>query len=68
MEKDPPHNAKINCKIASAGTGLNIKSYNQKLLESLNKGSKEFFNNNEIRIFHEGASIPFLNQLAHQCP
>lgn len=61
MEKDPPFNATVNANIIAAGTGLNVKSFSPKLKGLLNEASKLFFNGNESRVFHEGASIPFLN-------
>ncbi|CAK65277.1 unnamed protein product (macronuclear) [Paramecium tetraurelia] len=68
LEKDPPFNADVKANIISAGTGLNINSFSPKLKDILNTASKLFFNDKESRVFHEGASIPFLNQLNERSP
>lgn len=47
---------------------MNVKSFSPKLKGLLNDASKIFFNGNESRVFHEGASIPFLNQLNERSP
>ncbi|CAD8186262.1 unnamed protein product [Paramecium pentaurelia] len=68
LEKDPPFNANVTANIIAAGSGLNLKSFSPKLKDILNTASKLFFNGNESRVFHEGASIPFLNQLNQRSP
>ncbi|CAD8101761.1 unnamed protein product [Paramecium sonneborni] len=51
-------------EIIQAKTGLAVKAFSNELKNILNDASFQYFSN-EMRMFHEGASIPFLNSL-HQ--
>ncbi|CAK84468.1 unnamed protein product (macronuclear) [Paramecium tetraurelia] len=51
-------------EIIQAKTGLAVKPFSRELKNVLNEASINNFGN-EMRMFHEGASIPFLNSL-HQ--
>ncbi|CAD8088069.1 unnamed protein product [Paramecium primaurelia] len=54
-------------EIIQAKTGLAVNSFSKELKNVLNEASIEYFGN-EMRMFHEGASIPFLNSLYQLYP
>ena len=67
LEKDPPFNSKVTCKIMVSGNGWAAKDLCEPLKKSFNESSKKIFGK-EFYNSGEGGSIPFIAELGELFP
>ena len=67
LEKDPPFNSKVTCKIMVSGNGWAAKDLCEPLKKSFNESSKKIFGK-EFYNCGEGGSIPFIAELGELFP
>jgi len=67
LNKDPPYNAHVLCKVVASANGWSSPPLDHWLDESANRNSLLFFNK-EYRAYGEGGTIPFMNMLGVQFP
>ena len=67
LEKDPPYNAKVTCKIMQSGNGWAAKDLCESLKKSFNESSKKMFGK-DFYNSGEGGSIPFISELGELFP
>ena len=67
LEKNPPHQAKVQFDINDTGAGWNAPAEQAWLAESANRASQEYFGKDAMYL-GEGGSIPFMGMLGEKFP
>ena len=67
LEKDPPYNSKVTCKVMVSGNGWAAKDLCEPLKKSLNQSSQKIFGKDFYNC-GEGGSIPFIAELGELFP
>lgn len=67
LEKDPPYNAKVRCKMDVANAGWDAPPLSPWLEEAVDRASQRHFGKPSVMI-GEGGSIPFMGMLGEKFP